>query len=166
MKITQVVTILTAIVMLIAVIAYLYVPTRGVPIITSDILSGYDKCNLSDGLKELKSNLVSHGTPIRKNGNVWTYKATGKFFSFTVDEIETGVCDTNGDLACGWGYYTGLIIKQPYKIVRDRLKKETEVDFSALVRADEIENEVTLQPYLYMQKGTGYGVLMCDSGSL
>ena len=132
--------------------------------IPSSALVGFDKCSVSDELKQIKNNLIKHGKPSEKMAGVWVYAISGQLMGFPVSHIDIGVCDDSGERNCGWGYYTGFVIDKPIEVVSKILANKYGVDYT-IAQRDE-ESEVTLRPLLSSSTPMINSVLFCDPGSL
>jgi hypothetical protein len=81
-----------------------------------------------------------------------------------VTAIVIGVCDTNGERACGWGSYLAIVTPIPFEDARKQLKNRTGIDYTKEKR--DAEAGVTLQPVLSGSRSGNETALICDPGLL
>jgi len=125
---------------------------------------GFEKCKVSNELAGIIKNLISTGSPQKKDKTAWTYAVQAEVFGLPANAILIGVCDTSGERGCGWGNFLALVIARPLDEAKTHLKKRTGVDFTTEER--EQEYSVTLRPVLAKGRNLKESILFCDPGSL
>lgn len=132
-------------------------------VVHSEDFKGFEKCQPDEKLGSIIEGMFE--TPVVKKENVWVYGIKGEYFGLRVREIWVGVCDENGERACGWASFLALVISSPVQEVKALLLKKTGIDFTLEERDNETRR--TLRPILESSRDNkSESIMYCDPGNL
>ncbi len=127
-------------------------------------LEGFEKC-ANGPLTEAIGKLIATGRNVRKEDNAWWIEGlSADFVGLPVVAVGTGVCNREGEVACGWAMYKAIVISKPLDEVQSHLIDKFGDNFT--VQERDPDTNITLRPILAPGESTNESYLFCDSGWL